>query len=58
MVVLHFASIKNNPYNGVCVAVPQHVNAQANFCEVALINVNNYKVEGVKNQLNLEKNLT
>lgn len=54
MVVLHIASIENNPFSGVCVVVPQHVNAQSKYAETALLNVNNEKIENVENQLPYE----
>ncbi len=55
MVVLHVACIENNSFSGVCVAVPQHVRAQAAFAQVALLNVNNVRIKGVEKQLAYEK---
>lgn len=49
MVILHLAEIQKNPFSGVCVVVPQHVNAQQAFATVALVNLN-VEVENVENQ--------
>lgn len=48
MKVLHIANIKENKANGVCVAVPQHVISQANFADVAFININNIAIPELK----------
>lgn len=58
MVILHIASIKNNPLNGVCVAVPQHIMAQGRYAQTALLNVNNENIEGVEKQFTYQKNFT
>lgn len=54
MVILHISCIDDSPYNGVCVVVPQHVNAQSKYAETALLNINNRKIDGVHNQLSYE----
>jgi glycosyltransferase involved in cell wall biosynthesis len=50
MKILHIAFIKNNPYTGVCVVVPQHINHQSGFADVALLNINTCKIDGVEHQ--------
>lgn len=37
MVILHIANIGDNLYSGVRVVVPQHINAQSKYADVAFI---------------------
>ena len=55
MVIVHIASIKNDDCSGVPVAVPQHIIAQQKIETVGFINLNNYKVDNIKNQLYINK---
>lgn len=51
MVILHFASIENSKTSGVSIAVLQHVSAQGQYAETALINTNGIQISDVQTQL-------
>ncbi|MEX5396990.1 glycosyltransferase [Streptococcus sp. ZJ93] len=51
LTILHFASISENPFNGVCVVVPRHVQEQSRYANVGFININNERISSVTNQL-------
>jgi len=50
MNILHIASLTGSAYKGVEVAVPQHIRAQEKHENVALINIQNKPIDGIKNQ--------
>ena len=55
MVILHIACIDEDKTNGVCVTVPQHLRAQNQFAETALINVSNVPIPQVDRQFTFKK---
>lgn len=50
MTILHIAYLRNDPFTGVCVAAPEHIRHQGEIAEVALLNIRNCIIEGVRQQ--------
>ena len=45
MNILHIACTNGDMCNGVCVVIPQHLNAQSKYANVAFVNISNIKVD-------------
>lgn len=51
MTILHIAHIHNSSFSGVCVIVPQHINAQKKYATVGFINISNKKIDTLDSQI-------
>ncbi len=48
MVILHIAKVGSYAFSGVTVVVPQHVRAQGEYAETALLNISDVAIEGIE----------
>lgn len=56
MVILHITFIKNNSFSGVCVVVPQHVEAQRQYATVGFLNVKNEEIDNLDSIVQYDAN--
>lgn len=58
MNILHIVSTMGDPFSGVHVAVPQHIQAQQKIANVAVVNIKNIPIEGANNQFSYRKSFS
>lgn len=50
MIIVHIACIRNNPFSGVSVVVPEYITRQSQDNQVALINIRDENINGIEHQ--------
>ncbi len=54
MNILHIAAITNNLCDGICVAVPLHINAQANYTNIMFFNIFDEDINTINSEIVLK----